>query len=138
MSVGKLPCEKIVCQLETYSNVEVRGTVRFLWAKCFTSGEMSAVYEPHAMSRPAIVKWCQQFEDGCTDLTDAERQGRPTTVSKHIRHGAAGGRHYSQQCQSEHRTRCTGFGNIRWQSALRLSLVLQAQRTFGWKTIFHR
>ncbi|GBM66987.1 hypothetical protein AVEN_111008-1 [Araneus ventricosus] len=80
------------------------------------------------MSRPAIVKWCQQFEDG---RTDAERQGRPTTVSKHIRHGAAGGRHSSQQWQSERRTHSTGFGNIRWQSALRLSRVLQAQRTFG-------
>ncbi|GBL78276.1 hypothetical protein AVEN_42821-1 [Araneus ventricosus] len=72
-------------QLETYSNVEVRGTVRFLWAKRFTSTEIhsgiSAVYGPHAMSRPTIVKWCQQFEDGRTDLTDAERQGKPTTVS---------------------------------------------------------
>ncbi|GBO44481.1 hypothetical protein AVEN_174931-1 [Araneus ventricosus] len=29
------------------------------------------------MSRPAIVKWCQRFEDGGTDLTD----GRPTTVT---------------------------------------------------------
>ncbi|GBM67454.1 hypothetical protein AVEN_124050-1 [Araneus ventricosus] len=38
-------------------------------------------YAPHAMSRPAIVKWCQQFEDGSTDLADAERQGRPTTTS---------------------------------------------------------
>ncbi|GBM55047.1 hypothetical protein AVEN_234194-1 [Araneus ventricosus] len=25
------------------------------------------------MSRPAIVKWCQQFEVGRTDLTDAEK-----------------------------------------------------------------
>ncbi|GBN37807.1 hypothetical protein AVEN_102211-1 [Araneus ventricosus] len=88
--------------------------------------EISAVYrpEPHAMPRPAIVKWCQQFEDGRTDLSDAERQGRPPTVSKHIRHGAAGGRHHSQQWQNERRIHCTGFGNIRWQSSLRLSRVL--------------
>ncbi|GBM03579.1 hypothetical protein AVEN_203157-1 [Araneus ventricosus] len=98
--------------------------------------EISAVYGPHAMSSPAIVKWCQQFEDGRTDLTDSERQGRPTTVSKHIRHGAEGGRHYSQQWQSESRTQCTAFGNICWQSEMRLSRVLQAQRTFGWKTRF--
>ncbi|GBL69219.1 hypothetical protein AVEN_98399-1 [Araneus ventricosus] len=32
------------------------------------------------MPRPAIVKWCQQFEDGRIDLTDEERQGSPTTV----------------------------------------------------------
>ncbi|GBN06724.1 hypothetical protein AVEN_119432-1, partial [Araneus ventricosus] len=43
--------------------------------------EISAMYGPHAMSRPAMVKWWQQFEDGRTDLTDAEGQGRPTTVS---------------------------------------------------------
>ncbi|GBL93444.1 hypothetical protein AVEN_59653-1 [Araneus ventricosus] len=75
----------MVLQLETHSNVEVRGTVGVLWAKRFTSTEIdsgiSAVYGPHAMSHPAIVKWCQQFEDGRTDLNDAERQGRPTTVS---------------------------------------------------------
>ena len=33
------------------------------------------------MSRPAIVKWCQMSEDGRTDLTDAEREGRPEIVS---------------------------------------------------------
>ncbi|GBO22904.1 hypothetical protein AVEN_17615-1 [Araneus ventricosus] len=99
--------KKMVRQLETCSNVEVRGTVRFLWAKRFTSTEIHS--EISAMSRPAIVKWCQQFEDGRTDLTDAKRQRRPATVSKHIGHGAAkecykffgaaGGRHYSQQWQ---------------------------------------
>ncbi|GBN65858.1 hypothetical protein AVEN_140068-1 [Araneus ventricosus] len=26
------------------------------------------------------MKWCQRFQDGRTDLTDAERQGRPTTT----------------------------------------------------------
>ncbi|GBM32174.1 hypothetical protein AVEN_136724-1 [Araneus ventricosus] len=75
----------MVGQLETYSNVEVRGSVRFSWAKRFTNteihSEVSAVYVPHAMSRPAVVKWCQQFEDCRTNLTDVERQGRPATVS---------------------------------------------------------
>ncbi|GBO00940.1 hypothetical protein AVEN_6471-1 [Araneus ventricosus] len=74
----------MVRQLETYSNVEVHGTVRFLWVKRFASTEIHreiSVHGPYAMSRPAIVKWCQQFEDGRTDLTEAERQGRPTTVS---------------------------------------------------------
>ncbi|GBL85944.1 hypothetical protein AVEN_63249-1 [Araneus ventricosus] len=135
----------MVRQLENDSNVELHGTVQFLWAKPFTGTEIhsvtSAVYGPHAMSRPAVVKWCQQLEDGRTDLTDAERQGGPATVSKHIRHGAEGGRHYSQysqQRQSERCTHCARFGNIRCQSTLRLSRVLQAQRTFRWKTIFQR
>ncbi|GBN57698.1 hypothetical protein AVEN_251520-1 [Araneus ventricosus] len=64
--------------LDTYSNVEVRGTMLFLRAKRFTSAEIHseipAAYGSHAMSRPAIVKWCQQFKDGRTDLTDAERK----------------------------------------------------------------
>ncbi|PSN49427.1 hypothetical protein C0J52_06598 [Blattella germanica] len=31
------------------------------------------------MSRPAIVKWCQQFEQGRTDVSDADLEGRPST-----------------------------------------------------------
>ena len=72
-------------QLGTYSNVEVHRTIRFLWAKHFTSTEIhreiSAVHGLHAMSRPVIVKWCKMFEDGRTDLTDVEWEGRPATVS---------------------------------------------------------
>ena len=35
------------------------------------------------MSRPAIVKWCQQFEDCRTDLTDEEKEGRLAIMSIH-------------------------------------------------------
>ena len=35
-----------------------------------------AVYGPNAMSHPAIVKWCQQFEPGRTDVGDADREER--------------------------------------------------------------
>ncbi|PSN33234.1 hypothetical protein C0J52_24489 [Blattella germanica] len=31
------------------------------------------------MSRPVIVKWCQQFEQSRTDVSDADREGRPST-----------------------------------------------------------
>ena len=72
-------------QLETYSNIEARGTVCFLWIKCFTNIEIYhetlTVYVSHPMSCPAIVKCYQQFEDGCINLTDAERGGRTATVS---------------------------------------------------------
>ena len=65
-------------QLETYSSVEVPWTVHFLWAKRFTSTEIhreiSVEYGPHAMLRPVIVKWCQQFEVGRTHLINAERK----------------------------------------------------------------
>ena len=75
-------------QLETYINVEVRWTICFLCKKLFTSTEIhceiSTVYGSHPMSRKVIVKCCQQFEDGRTDLTDAERKGRLTTASIYL------------------------------------------------------
>ncbi|PSN53764.1 hypothetical protein C0J52_06228 [Blattella germanica] len=37
------------------------------------------MYGPNAMSCPAIVKWYQQFEQGRTDVGDADREVRPTT-----------------------------------------------------------
>ena len=63
------------------------------------------------MSRTAIVKWCQMFEDCRRDLTDAEREGK-TSNSEHTRHGAASGRHYSQQFQSERSTHYI-FGKLK-------------------------
>ena len=65
--------------------LEVSWTVRFLWAKRFTSTkihrDISTVYGPHAVLCPAIVKWYQQIKDGRTDLTNAEREGRLTKMS---------------------------------------------------------
>ena len=65
-------------QLETYFKVEAHGTVRFLLTERFTSTEIrrdvSTAYGLHSMSRPGIVKCCQQFEDGYTFLTVLERE----------------------------------------------------------------
>ena len=75
-------CE-ITRQLETYSKGEVRGTIRFLWAKRLNCtdihGEILAVYGPNAIPRPAIVKWCLQFDQGRTDVNDGPRAGDPST-----------------------------------------------------------
>ena len=72
-------------QLENYSNGEIRWIVCFLWAKHFTNTdthcETSTVHGPHGISCPAIVKWCQMFQDGRTDLVDAEREGRAAKMS---------------------------------------------------------
>lgn len=72
-------------QLKNYSNAKVRGTVRILGKKSFTSTEkhreISSAYRLRAVSRPVIVKWYQRFEDSRTYLNDAERQGRPTMVN---------------------------------------------------------
>ena len=75
-------------QLETYSKVELRGTIRFLWAKRLNCTdihrEILVVYGPHAISRPAIVKWCQLFDQGRTDLGDEHREGRPSTTDNNV------------------------------------------------------
>ena len=76
-------------QLETYSNIEVRLTVHFLWAKRFTNTEIhreiSIVHGPRAISRATIMKWCQKFGNGRTDLTDA---GRKVNNSEHPVYGS--------------------------------------------------
>ncbi|GBM54883.1 hypothetical protein AVEN_158317-1 [Araneus ventricosus] len=33
------------------------------------------------MSRQAIAKWCNMFENGRTDIDDAEREGRPSSAT---------------------------------------------------------
>ncbi|GBL83822.1 hypothetical protein AVEN_132700-1 [Araneus ventricosus] len=33
------------------------------------------------MSRQAIAKWCDMFENRCSDIDDAEREGRPLTAT---------------------------------------------------------
>lgn len=70
-------------QLQSCSKIEVRGTIRFLWAKRLNCTEIHreicSVYGEHTVSRPAIAKWCKQFENGRTDLTDEYRKGRPLT-----------------------------------------------------------
>ncbi|GBM93607.1 hypothetical protein AVEN_145676-1 [Araneus ventricosus] len=42
-------------------------------------------------------------------------KARKANNGEHVRHGAVGGRHYSQQSQSDRHTHCAGVGNIRWQ-----------------------
>lgn len=81
----------MVHQLDTYSNVEVSGEVSFPRAKRFASTEIhleilttyNVEYGPRKIPRIAIVKWCQQLEDGHTDLTDAKVQhGQPRARRK--------------------------------------------------------
>ena len=67
-------------QLETYFNVEIRWTVGFFVGKTLNEyrvhRDISTVYGLHAISTPAIVKWCQMLEDSSTNLTDVVRDGR--------------------------------------------------------------
>ncbi|GBN23082.1 hypothetical protein AVEN_40553-1 [Araneus ventricosus] len=55
-----------------------------LWAKRCNCIEiyrqLHEVSDENAMSRQAIAKWCNKFENGLTDINDAESEGRPSTA----------------------------------------------------------
>ena len=85
---------EMVRQLETYSKGEIRGTVQFLWAKRLNCTDIHrqilAVCGSNAISRPAIVKWCQQFDKAAQTwimvFGQEGHQHRPqTTMSKESR-----------------------------------------------------
>lgn len=52
-------------KLYSYSELEIRGTVHFLWV-CLNCTEIHLeivrVYVKHAISRIAVMQWCEQFE----------------------------------------------------------------------------
>ncbi|GBM67303.1 hypothetical protein AVEN_37083-1 [Araneus ventricosus] len=43
--------------------------------------QLHEVYDENAMLRQAIAKWCNMFENGRTDIDEAEREGRPSTAT---------------------------------------------------------
>ncbi|KFM68018.1 hypothetical protein X975_04435, partial [Stegodyphus mimosarum] len=59
--------------------------IRFLRAKrCNCTeiyGQLLEVHGENAMSRHAITKWCNMFENGRTEMDDDEREGRPSTAT---------------------------------------------------------
>ncbi|GBN22908.1 hypothetical protein AVEN_142014-1 [Araneus ventricosus] len=65
--------------------LEIRAVIRFLRAKRCNCTEiyrqLHEVYGETAMSRQAIAKWCNMFENGRTDIDHAEREGRPSTAT---------------------------------------------------------
>ncbi|GBM39073.1 hypothetical protein AVEN_190216-1 [Araneus ventricosus] len=72
-------------KLQVASKLEMRTVVRFLWAKGCNCTEiyrqLQEEYGETAMSRQAIAKWCNMFENGRTDTDDAKREGRPSTAT---------------------------------------------------------
>jgi histone-lysine N-methyltransferase SETMAR len=66
-----------------WSKEEVRGVVRFLWAKDTAPTdihrELTNVYGDGVMSVQSVRKWCRYFEAGHSSLKDEDRSGRPST-----------------------------------------------------------
>ncbi|XP_035209502.1 uncharacterized protein LOC118183982 [Stegodyphus dumicola] len=72
-------------QLQIASKLEMRPVIRIFWVKrCNCTeiyGQLHEVYGENAMSRQAIAKWFQMFENGRTDIDDAERERKPSTAT---------------------------------------------------------
>ncbi|GBM70470.1 hypothetical protein AVEN_188217-1 [Araneus ventricosus] len=71
--------------IENPSKWEVRGVIRFLWAKKLSAAdihrELCAVYGPNIMSEGVVRQWVRVFKDGRTNIHDESRSGRPSVVS---------------------------------------------------------
>ena len=68
--------------LSTFTKIEQRGVVRFLWAKNVEAKdvhkEMLPMYGEHCLSRQAVHNWVQKFSEGRTSIEDVHRVGRIT------------------------------------------------------------
>jgi hypothetical protein len=71
---------------------EVHSNIRFLKAKGERPAEIHkqivAVYG-NVMNQQNVMKWCQEFSEGRTDVHDEQRSGRPSLISDDL---SAGGR----------------------------------------------
>ncbi|GBN41819.1 hypothetical protein AVEN_130062-1 [Araneus ventricosus] len=74
--------------IENHAKCEVRGVVRFLWAKKLSAAdircELCAVYGPNIMSEGVVCQWVRFFKDGRTNIRGESRSGRPSVVSVDI------------------------------------------------------
>jgi histone-lysine N-methyltransferase SETMAR len=70
-------------KLETWSREEVRGVIRFLWAKHVCPVEihrqLMEVCGDGVMSVQHVRKWCGEFENSRTNIHNDDRTDRPST-----------------------------------------------------------
>jgi len=64
---------------------EQRSVIRFLWAEGVPGAQihlrMCAQYGYKVLSRRIFYEWIEMFENGRTNVTDAEHSGRPATAT---------------------------------------------------------
>ncbi|GBN51813.1 hypothetical protein AVEN_199925-1 [Araneus ventricosus] len=67
------------------ADCEVRSVIRFLNAKKAKPAEIHRqlveIYGENVMTDGMVRKWVQQFNDGCTNVHDEARSGRPSIVN---------------------------------------------------------
>ncbi len=68
--------------LHDYTQCEVSSVVQFLaaagWMKAAIHKELKWVYGTDVMTITMVGLWVKQFEEGRTDVNNAERTGRPS------------------------------------------------------------
>ncbi len=68
--------------LRDYTQCEVRSVIRFLvtagWTKAAIHKELKRVYGTNVMTIAMVGRWVKQFEEGITDVNNAERTSQPS------------------------------------------------------------
>ncbi|GFX48095.1 HTH_48 domain-containing protein [Trichonephila clavipes] len=71
--------------IENPAKCEVRGVIRFFWAKKLSAAdihrELCAVYGPNIMSEGVVHQWVRFFKDGRTNIHEESRSGKASVVS---------------------------------------------------------
>jgi oligoribonuclease (3'-5' exoribonuclease) len=76
--------------IERPADCEVRSVIRFLNAKNVKPADIHRqiceVYGENAMSDGMVRKWVRQFNEGCENVHDEARSGRPSVVNDDFVH----------------------------------------------------
>ncbi|XP_042905906.1 protein GVQW3-like [Parasteatoda tepidariorum] len=66
----------------SHARCELRSVIRFLCTKnvppMVIHSQLCEVYGEKCMSVQHVRKWCREFKDGCTDINEEQRSGRPS------------------------------------------------------------
>ena len=82
-------CVFIMCKkIETPTTCEMRSVIRFLNTKNMKPAEIHRqlcdVYGEHAMNSSMVRRWVRLFNEGCENVHDDPRSGRPSVVNEDL------------------------------------------------------
>ncbi|GFX17784.1 HTH_48 domain-containing protein [Trichonephila clavipes] len=74
--------------IESPTKCEIRCVIRFLTARNMLDADIhhlvTEVYGTEAMKDCKVRKWVRNFKDGCTNVHDEERSGRPSVIHEDL------------------------------------------------------
>jgi len=74
--------------IESAAKCEIRTVIRYLVAKEKSPheifNEVRTVYGEGHMNRTSVYKWCREFKNGCMNVHDDLRSGRPSILTDDI------------------------------------------------------